>query len=171
MSARYFTVPFKAMLSTCSLPFQDRLVLTDLMKTTATGYNRPTKKVASSMGSAAPGPSSTSTTLETTPTTATPPQKINVQASEDVTPSVPLHRSMTWSPQTPSTPSVFGSVLEDKDKADESQDDQPDDPQDDQPVKRSISMPPSSDAELRQRRLEKLEDIKRSSSQGNSEEK
>ena len=163
MSARYFTVPFKAILSTCSLPFQDRLVLTDLMKTTATGYNRPTKKVASSMGSAAPGPSSTSTTLETTPTTATPPQKINVQASEDVTPSVPLHRSMTWSPQTPSTPSVFGSVLEDKDKADESQDDQP--------VKRSISMPPSSDAELRQRRLEKLEDIKRSSSQGNSEEK
>ena len=70
-----------------------------------------------------------------------------------------IGRSVTWSPSVTSTPSVFSSLLE---KGEEESEELQFAVSESVELQRSISTPPSSDAELRQRRLERLESLNKS---------
>lgn len=150
-----------------SLPFQDSILLTDV--------GRSTKKQASS--------------AEFPLSSSTPRDKGKKRAKEtkggegggttlfESTPAV--DRSQSWAPpSTTSSPSVFQSLLQDKSsEAEVVQSPSPEtggissEPPRPQPLSRSVSNPATSDSELRQRRLERLESMKNVSLNSTTQEK
>ena len=119
----------------CSLPYQDSLLLTDI--------SRSAKKQGKKRSSVKEP-------------TSTPFEKSKSPNSSVNSFEGGIGRSMTWSPSVATTPSVFSGIM--KKEEEETEDLDPHfSPSDSLEIHRSMSNPPSTDAELRQRRLERLE--------------
>ena len=149
------------------LPFQDSILLTDV--------GRSSKKQASS--AEFPLSSSTPRDKEKKKERETKEGEGGGTTLFASTPAV--DRSQSWAPQsTSNSPSVFQSLLQDKsNEAELVQSPSPEtggtssEPPQSQPLSRSISTPATSDSELRQRRLERLESMKKSNSNSTTQEK
>ena len=144
------------------LPFQDSILLTDV--------GRSSKKQTSSSGASL----SSSTPREAK-------KKSKETRGWEGSGTVlgegrpPLDRSQSWvPPSTSSSPSVFQSLLESKTE-EEVQSPLPEtgslEPPHPQPPYRSFSSPSTSDSELRQRRLDKLANLKQFDSNSSTQEK